>query len=173
MEVPLHPSALWRELGQAYQFASSIDASEPPMLPTPSNSPFRPTPLTLTGKPRVIIFTSSAEVNPTTYVGQSIRRLEDHRLLIGNGLYLDDLKVPGLLHAAVLRSPHAHASILSIDTSRARQLPGVVSVITTDDLAGIATEIPTRTRADADEIHPPSIQCWPLTAYATWASLWP
>ena len=111
--------------------------------------------MTLTGRPRVIIFTSSAEVNPTTYVGQSVRRLEDHRLLIGNGLYLDDLKIPGLLHAAVLRSPHAHASILSIDTSRARQLPGVVSVIIADDLTGIATEIPTRTRADADEIHPP------------------
>ena len=102
-----------------------------------------------------MIPTSSAEVNPTTYVGQSVRRLEDHRLLIGNGRYLDDLKIPGLLNAAVLRSPHAHASILSIDSSRARQLPGVVSVITADDLTGIATEIPTRTRADADEIHPP------------------
>jgi carbon-monoxide dehydrogenase large subunit len=88
-------------------------------------------------------------------VGQSVRRLEDHRLLIGDGLYLDDLKLPGLLHAAFLRSPHAHASILSIDPSRAQQLPGVVSVITADDITGIATELPTRTRADADEIHTP------------------
>ena len=94
-------------------------------------------------------------MNLTSYVGQSVRRLEDHRLLVGNGIYLDDLKVPGLLHASVLRSPHAHASILSIDSSRARQLPGIVSVITSHDITGITANIPTRARADADELHPP------------------
>ena len=51
-----------------------------------------------------------------TYIGQSVRRLEGHRLLTGQSSFVDDMKLPGLLHALVLRSPHAHAEIRSIDT---------------------------------------------------------
>ena len=64
------------------------------------------------------------------WVGRSVPRKEDPRLLAGRGGYIGDVTVPGMLHAAVLRSPHAHARIVSIDTSAARALPGVVAVLT-------------------------------------------
>lgn len=68
--------------------------------------------------------------------GQSIRRLEDERFLTGRGRYVDDREVtPGTLHAVFLRSPHAHARILSIDTDAARAAPGVHLVLTGADLA--------------------------------------
>ena len=67
-----------------------------------------------------------------TYIGQSIRRVEDARFLTGQGHYVADLPAPGALHMAVLRSPHAHARILSIDTSGAR----ASLVLTAADLAG-------------------------------------
>ena len=57
-----------------------------------------------------------------TYVGQSLKRFEDHRLLAGGSSYVDDIKLPGMVHALVLRSPHAHARIRSIDASAASQL---------------------------------------------------
>ncbi len=68
-------------------------------------------------------------------IGTRIHRKEDDRFLRGRGRYLDDIKLPGMLHLELLRSPHAHARIRSIDTSRARALPGVVAVITGQDLA--------------------------------------
>jgi CO/xanthine dehydrogenase Mo-binding subunit len=64
------------------------------------------------------------------WVGRSVPRKEDRKLLTGRATYVADVVVPGMLHAAVLRSPHAHARIVSIDTSRARALPGVVAVLT-------------------------------------------
>ena len=57
------------------------------------------------------------------YAGQSVKRFEDPRLLTGQGAFLDDLTFQGMLHAAVLRSPHAHARIKSIDVSKAAALP--------------------------------------------------
>ena len=65
-----------------------------------------------------------------TWVGKSVPRREDPRFLTGRGGYVGDITVPGMLYGAVLRSPHAHARILSIDTSAARALPGVVAVLT-------------------------------------------
>lgn len=70
----------------------------------------------------------------THLVGQRIKRLEDPDLLSGRGQFVDDLKVPGLLHAAFLRSPVAHAKIQSIDTSAASAIPGVHAVWTAQDL---------------------------------------
>ena len=64
------------------------------------------------------------------WIGQSMKRVEDPRLLTGRGRYIDDVVLPHMAHAAVLRSPHAHARIKSIDTSRAEALPGVVLVMT-------------------------------------------
>ena len=90
-----------------------------------------------------------------TYSGQSIKRFEDHRLLTGQSSYVDDLKLPGMLHASVLRSPHAHAIIRSIDTAAASSLTGVVSVITAAELAGAVRNVPTRENTDADELRPP------------------
>src|SRR5918996_3455285 len=90
-----------------------------------------------------------------TYSGQPIKRFEDHRLLTGQSSYVDDLKLPGMLHASVLRSPHAHAIIRSIDTAAASSLTGVVSVITAAELAGAVRNVPTRENTDADELRPP------------------
>src|SRR5437763_16397035 len=64
----------------------------------------------------------------------AVRRLEDPRLLRGLGSYVDDIDPPGVLHAAILRSPFGHARIKSIDTSAARALAGVHAVYTAADL---------------------------------------
>jgi aerobic carbon-monoxide dehydrogenase large subunit len=74
---------------------------------------------------------------PTRFVGQAIKRREDPKLITGAGNFLDDIKLPGMTHAAVLRSPYAHARITSIDTSRAKSLPGVVAVFTGEDMLDI------------------------------------
>src|SRR5262245_57794072 len=66
-------------------------------------------------------------------IGQSVRRREDPRLLQGRGRYYDDLKIAGELHAAILRSPHAHADIKGIDARAALQMPGVHAVLTGKD----------------------------------------
>ncbi len=67
-------------------------------------------------------------------VGQAVRRKEDFRLLQGKGRYLDDISIENQTYGSVLRSPHAHARIISIDTSEAKKLPGVLEIITADDL---------------------------------------
>src|SRR5438105_4503785 len=71
----------------------------------------------------------------TRWLGASVKRKEDERFVRGRGNYIDDIKLPRMLHMAVLRSPYAHAVINSIDTSRASALPGVVAVVTGDLLA--------------------------------------
>src|SRR5256886_5115067 len=63
-----------------------------------------------------------------------LKRKEDARFIRGKGTYLDDIRLPGMLHGAMLRSPYAHAKILSIDTSEALAAPNVVAVITAKDL---------------------------------------
>jgi aerobic carbon-monoxide dehydrogenase large subunit len=68
-------------------------------------------------------------------IGTRLRRLEDPPLLTGRGRYVDDIRMPGLLHVAFVRSPHAHAAITKIDAARARAHPGVHAVLTLDDLA--------------------------------------
>lgn len=73
---------------------------------------------------------------PGLLVGQAIKRVEDPKFLTGNASYVDDLKLPGMLHAVFVRSPHAHAKILSIDATGALELPGVVAVLTGADLEG-------------------------------------
>ena len=69
------------------------------------------------------------------YFGAAVRRREDPRFLRGEGRFVDDVTLPGLLHAAFLRSPHAHARVRSIDATRARSMPGVVAVFAHADLA--------------------------------------
>jgi carbon-monoxide dehydrogenase large subunit len=68
------------------------------------------------------------------YVGQRITRNEDPRLLTGQALFVDDVDLPGMLHAAFLRSDYAHARIKSIDATTARSRPGVVAVYTAEDM---------------------------------------
>ena len=78
----------------------------------------------------------------TRIFGSGIRRREDPRLITGQTSYTDDIKLTGLAHAAILRSPHAHARITSIDTSAASTSPGVVAVYTGADIAGVLNPIP-------------------------------
>src|SRR5260370_14550729 len=68
-------------------------------------------------------------------IGESIKRKEDGRFLRGKGNYLDDFVLPDMLHMAILRSPHAHARIKSVDTSAASAMPGVIAVVTGDLMA--------------------------------------
>src|SRR5689334_18974001 len=76
------------------------------------------------------------------YTGASIKRSEDPRILTGAGRYVDDIKLPGMLHAAFVRSPMAHARVLSVDASAARALPGVVAVHTGADLEAMTVPGP-------------------------------
>ncbi len=69
-----------------------------------------------------------------TLIGQRVLRNEDPRLLTGQAQFVDDVEIPGLLHAAFLRSDYAHARLLGIDVSAARQRPGVVAVFTAEDM---------------------------------------
>ncbi len=66
--------------------------------------------------------------------GAALPRLEDARLVTGRGKYIDDLRLPGMLHAAIVRSPHAHARLVRIDATAARAFPGVIAVWTDADL---------------------------------------
>ncbi len=68
-------------------------------------------------------------------LGQSVTRIEDAALVQGGGRYADDIELAGAAHACVLRSPHAHAMILSIDSAAARKAPGVLAVLTGEDAA--------------------------------------
>lgn len=72
---------------------------------------------------------------PNSYIGRSVPRPDAKRLLAGRGTYVDDITLPRMLHAAFLRSPHAHARIVSIDVSAARAAPGVTAVFTGAEMA--------------------------------------
>lgn len=79
-----------------------------------------------------------------TIVGRPIERVEDYRFLRGEGTYVDDVNVPGQLHAVILRSSVAHGRLRSIDTTRALAAPGVHAVITAKDIPGAIPIIPMR-----------------------------
>ena len=76
------------------------------------------------------------------FVGQTVKRVEDERFLIGGGSFVADLNPEGILHVAFLRSPFAHATIDSIDIAEARQLPGVVRVFTGAELNKLTNPFP-------------------------------
>src|SRR5438034_3606083 len=71
------------------------------------------------------------------FIGQSVRRKEDARFLLGSGQYTDDVTLPNQTYAHFLRSPHAHANLRGIDTSKAKKAPGVIAVYTSADLEGV------------------------------------
>jgi carbon-monoxide dehydrogenase large subunit len=72
---------------------------------------------------------------PNSYIGRSVARPNAKRLLAGRGRYITDLALPRMLHAAFVRSPHAHARIVSIDTTMAKKMPGVRLIATAEDLS--------------------------------------
>ncbi len=76
----------------------------------------------------------------STLIGARVPRLEDHALLTGRGRFVDDIAAAGVLAAAFVRSPHPHALIRGVDAAAARALPGVVAVLTLDDLAPVMKE---------------------------------
>ena len=75
-------------------------------------------------------------------IGNSLKRREDPRLITGSATYTDDIQLPRMLYAAVLRSPWAHARVSGIDVGRARTSPGVVAVYTGRDLAERVNPVP-------------------------------
>ncbi len=77
----------------------------------------------------------AATQQPDRFVGRAMKRREDPRMITGTAHYVDDLHLPGALYAAVVRSPEAHAAIVSIDTSEAARQPGVSGVFTAEDLS--------------------------------------
>jgi aerobic carbon-monoxide dehydrogenase large subunit len=79
---------------------------------------------------------------PSRVFGSGIRRREDPRLMTGTARFTDDIMLPGMVHAAILRSPHGHARITRIDTSRAKAAPGVVAVFTGSDSENMLKPIP-------------------------------
>src|SRR2546421_2101048 len=74
-------------------------------------------------------------------LGSPIKRREDPRLITGQSTYVDDIKIPGMLHMAVVRSPYGHARIKSINADAARKHPGVVAVYTAEDLKGVVGNV--------------------------------
>src|SRR5919109_5056756 len=94
------------------------------------------------------------------FVGRALKRKEDPRLITGRATYVDDMVLPGMLYAAIVRSPEAHARIVSIDTSGAREHPGVHAVFTGEDLADMAAPCPMVFVPPGVEIKVPDH--WPL-----------
>ena len=76
-----------------------------------------------------------------SYVGAAMSPRETKKLVLGRGSYIGDLTVPGMLHAAFVRSPHAHARIVRIDADAARRQPGIVAVLTGADLARVTAPL--------------------------------
>src|SRR5213078_337636 len=76
---------------------------------------------------------------PNSYIGRSVPRPNLTRLTEGRGQYVSDVTLPRMAHVAYLRSPHAHARIVSIDSAAAQQAPGVIAVVTGPELAKVIT----------------------------------
>ncbi len=92
---------------------------------------------------------------PASVLGTRLLRREDPALLTGEAKYANDLNIPGALHLAVLRSPYAHAKILSVDVSAAAELPGVVAAYSGADLAGLwASPMPSAWAVTTDMKNP-------------------
>jgi carbon-monoxide dehydrogenase large subunit len=92
----------------------------------------------------VTIATENPEIlseldRPNSYIGKSVPRPNLERLMQGRGLYVSDIELPRMAHVVFLRSPHAHAKIVGIDATEARRMPGVIAVVTGQELAAVIT----------------------------------
>ena len=76
---------------------------------------------------------------PNSYIGKTVPRPNLDRLMQGRGTYVSDIELPRMAHVVFLRSPHAHARILDIDATAAKQMPGVIAVVTGRELADVIT----------------------------------
>jgi carbon-monoxide dehydrogenase large subunit len=102
----------------------------------------------------------SATATNGNHVGRAMRRKEDPRLITGKGRYIDDISLPGTLWAAFVRSPEAHAKIVSIDASAAKERSGIHAVFTGDDLTDLVGPLPCAWVPPGVEIKNP--EHWPL-----------
>ena len=128
------------------------------------------------------------------YMGNSVPRKEDPALLTGHTNFTDEIRLPGTLHMAILRSPYAHAKVTSVDVSGAKEKPGVVAVFTDEDLSqdlggaameaeaapGYAVDVEEASGSDADvtstgadETPPRSFTGWPVTEDIKIPDHWP
>ena len=98
-----------------------------------------------------------SSVGAARFVGQSVTRVEDARILTGRGRYMDDIVLPGMLEGAFVRSDLGHARIASIDATRARSMPGVVAVITATELDGVVS--PLRVEARDPQLPASRVPC--------------
>lgn len=98
--------------------------------------------------------------NGFTEIGRPLSRREDRRLLTGTARFLDDIVIPGVLHATFVRSPHAHARIRGIDVATAATMPGVVAVVTGHDLAEWTNEL--RMAPPIEGLEPTTIATLPI-----------
>jgi carbon-monoxide dehydrogenase large subunit len=87
-------------------------------------------------------------------IGASIRRVEDPVLVAGKGCYVDDIEIPGMLYIGFVRSPYAHAKIVSVDTAAAKAMPGVVTVITGEDIPQLSIHSPAMVEGQKIPPHP-------------------
>ncbi len=87
-------------------------------------------------RPRGQRAATKVAVKPALLFGAPIKRVEDRKFLTGKARYADDIKLPGMLSAVFVRSPHAHARVLKVDTSQAASSPGVAAILTGADLEG-------------------------------------
>jgi aerobic carbon-monoxide dehydrogenase large subunit len=94
------------------------------------------------------------------YVGRALKRKEDPRLITGRATYVEDIVLPGMLYAAIVRSPEAHATITSIDAEGARSRPDVVAVFTGEDMDDLAAPCPMVWVPPGVDVHVPDH--WPL-----------
>src|ERR1700723_742966 len=76
---------------------------------------------------------------PNSYIGKTVPRPNLDRLMQGRGLYVSDMELPRMAHVVFLRSPHAHAKIISIDAAAAKRVPGVIAIVTGQELAAVIT----------------------------------
>ena len=76
---------------------------------------------------------------PNSYIGKTVPRPNLDRLMQGRGLYVSDMELPRMAHVVFLRSPHAHAKIVGIDATAAKRMPGVIAVVTGEELAAVIT----------------------------------
>jgi carbon-monoxide dehydrogenase large subunit len=81
--------------------------------------------------------TLSALDRPNSYIGKTVPRPNLDRLMQGRGLYVSDIELPRMAHVVFLRSPHAHAKINGIDASVAKRMPGVIAVVSGNELSTV------------------------------------
>ncbi len=98
---------------------------------------------------------TAVDDRPTTEIGSARRRKEDQRLITGRTKWTDNIQLQGMQHLAMVRSPFAHATITAIDTSAAKASPGVVAVLTGEDVKDIQGSLPNAWPITPDQKAPP------------------